>query len=34
MELETKSLETKDAANTREIKEAFADFLSAFDAFK
>jgi HK97 family phage major capsid protein len=34
MELETKSLESKDAASHREIKEAFDDFLRAFDAFK
>ena len=34
MELETKSLESKDAANHREIKDAFDDFLRAFDAFK
>lgn len=34
MELETKSLETKAAANGLEIKEAFDDFLRAFEAFK
>lgn len=34
MELETKSLETKDGAANREIKEAFGDFLRAFEAFK
>ncbi|HSZ11724.1 MAG TPA: phage major capsid protein, partial [Rhizomicrobium sp.] len=34
MELETKSLESKDAASHREIKEAFDDFLRAFDTFK
>jgi HK97 family phage major capsid protein len=34
MNLETKSLETKDAANGLEIKEAFDDFLRAFEAFK
>ncbi|MGH6872645.1 MAG: phage major capsid protein [Rhizomicrobium sp.] len=34
MQLETKSLETKDGAQGREIKEAFGDFLRAFEAFK
>jgi HK97 family phage major capsid protein len=34
MEFETKSLETKDGAQGREIKEAFGDFLRAFEAFK
>ena len=34
MNFETKSLETKDAANGLEIKEAFDDFLRAFEAFK
>jgi HK97 family phage major capsid protein len=34
MEFETKSLETKDGAAGREIKEAFGDFLRAFEAFK
>jgi HK97 family phage major capsid protein len=34
MQLETKSLETKDGAQGREIKEAFADFRAAFEAFK
>lgn len=34
MNLETKSLETKDASNSLEIKEAFDDFLRAFEAFK
>jgi HK97 family phage major capsid protein len=34
MQLETKSLETKDGASAREIKEAFADFRLAFEAFK
>ena len=34
MELETKALETRDAANSREIKEAFGEFLRAFEAFK
>jgi HK97 family phage major capsid protein len=34
MTLETKSLETKDAANGLEIKDAFDDFLRAFEAFK
>jgi HK97 family phage major capsid protein len=33
MELETKALETRDA-NSREIKEAFGDFLHAFESFK
>ena len=34
MNLETKSLETKEASNSLEIKEAFDDFLRAFEAFK
>ncbi|HEX3673689.1 MAG TPA: phage major capsid protein [Rhizomicrobium sp.] len=34
MEFETKSLETKDGAQGREIKEAFGDFLRAFESFK
>ncbi|HTQ15692.1 MAG TPA: phage major capsid protein [Rhizomicrobium sp.] len=34
MQLETKSLETKDGAEAREIKEAYADFRRAFEAFK
>src|SRR4051794_21390015 len=34
MELETKALETRDAAQSREIKEAFGDFLRAFESFK
>ncbi len=34
MQLETKSLETKDGAQGREIKEAFGDFLRAFESFK
>jgi len=34
MELETKALETRDAASSREIKEAFGEFLRAFEAFK
>ena len=33
MELETKALETRDASS-REIKEAFGDFLRAFESFK
>ena len=33
MELETKALEPRDA-NPREIKEAFGDFMRAFDNFK
>jgi HK97 family phage major capsid protein len=34
MELETKALEIKDAAANREIKDAFGDFLRAFEEFK
>ena len=34
MELETKALETRDAAQSREIKEAFGEFLRAFESFK
>lgn len=34
MQLETKSLETKDAAASLEIKDAFDDFLRDFQAFK
>ena len=34
MELETKALETRDAACSREIKEAFGEFLHAFESFK
>jgi HK97 family phage major capsid protein len=34
MELETKALETRDAAHQREIKEAFGEFLRAFESFK
>ncbi|MBV9063833.1 MAG: phage major capsid protein, partial [Alphaproteobacteria bacterium] len=33
MELETKALETRDASS-REIKEAFGEFLHAFESFK
>ncbi|HEX3810017.1 MAG TPA: phage major capsid protein [Rhizomicrobium sp.] len=34
MQLETKHLETKDGAANREVKDAFADFLRAFESFK
>jgi len=34
MELETKALETRDVAQSREIKEAFGDVLRAFAAFQ
>ncbi|HEY1630634.1 MAG TPA: phage major capsid protein [Rhizomicrobium sp.] len=34
MQLETKSLETKDGPGGREIKEAYADLRQAFEAFK
>src|SRR4051794_21646158 len=34
MELETKALETRDAAQSREIKEAFGEFLRVFEGFK
>src|SRR5437868_731846 len=34
MELETKALETRDIAQSREIKEAFGEFLRAFESFK
>jgi len=34
MQLETKSLETKDGQGAREIKEAYADLRQAFEAFK
>jgi HK97 family phage major capsid protein len=34
MELETKALETRDAAQSREIKDAFGEFLRVFESFK
>jgi len=34
MELETKALELRDAAQSREIKEAFGEFLRAFESFR
>jgi HK97 family phage major capsid protein len=34
MELETKALEMRDAGESREVKEAFGEFLRVFEAFK